>query len=138
MYGAYTCLPQDIFPYEATCTLGALPEYAVNVSTVAQVQLAVNLARNLNLRLVVKNTGHDFGGKSMGYSGLSVWTHNLKEQTFYETYEQDDYSGPALKLGAGMQATEIYEACRDNGVTCVGGEGRVRILRLYCCFSYRS
>lgn len=132
MYGAYSCLPQGIFPYGGSaCTLGALPAYSVNVTTVAQVQLAVNLARNLNLRLVVKNTGHDFGGKSMGYSGLSVWTHNLKEHIFYEDYEQDGYAGPALKLGSGMQATEVYAACRDNGVTCVGGEGRVSVYHAY-------
>lgn len=132
MYGAYTCLPQEIFPYgSSSCTLGALPAYSVNATTVAQVQLAVNLARNLNLRLVVKNTGHDFGGKSMGYSALSVWTHNLKDHVFYDHFEQDDYSGPALKLGSGMQATEIYAACRDNNVTCVGGEGRVSLFPAY-------
>jgi FAD/FMN-containing dehydrogenase len=37
------------------------PEYVVNVSTAAQVQLAVNFARNLNIRLVIKNTGHEYG-----------------------------------------------------------------------------
>ena len=41
------------------CTLGAYPEYAVNVSSVAQVQLTVNFVRNLNIRLVIKNTGHE-------------------------------------------------------------------------------
>jgi hypothetical protein len=41
------------------CTLGGFPEYAVNVSTAAQVQLAVNFARNLDIRLVIKNTGHE-------------------------------------------------------------------------------
>ena len=42
------------------CTLGGFPEYVVNVSTAAQVQLAVNFARNLNIRLVIKNTGHEY------------------------------------------------------------------------------
>lgn len=41
------------------CTLGGFPAYAVNISTAAQVQLAVNFARNLNLRLIIKNTGHE-------------------------------------------------------------------------------
>lgn len=44
---------------ESQCTLGGFPEYAVNVTTAAQIQLAVNLARNLNIRLVIKNTGHE-------------------------------------------------------------------------------
>jgi hypothetical protein len=42
------------------CTLGGFPEYVVNVTSTAQVQLAVNFARNLNIRLVIKNTGHEY------------------------------------------------------------------------------
>lgn len=42
------------------CTLGGFPEYVVNVTSAAQVQLAVNFARNLNIRLVIKNTGHEY------------------------------------------------------------------------------
>ncbi len=38
----------------ATCTQGGFPEYVVNVSTVKQVQAAVNFARNKNVRLVIK------------------------------------------------------------------------------------
>ena len=49
--------------------------YVVNVSTVAHVQAAVNFARNSGARLVIKNTGHDFSGKSGGAGALSVWTH---------------------------------------------------------------
>lgn len=97
----------------------------MNISTVAQIQLAVNLARNLNLRLVVKNTGHDFNGRSMGYGALSIWTHYLKDYEFYDSYTSGDYTGPALKAGTGLQAYEIYEACHEQGVTCIGGEGRV-------------
>jgi len=36
------------------CTKGGFPEYVVNVSTTAHVQMAVNFARNKNLRLVIK------------------------------------------------------------------------------------
>lgn len=32
---------------------------SLQVSTVAQIQLAVNFARNSGIRLVIKNTGHD-------------------------------------------------------------------------------
>jgi hypothetical protein len=37
-----------------TCTQGGYPEYVVNVTTVKQIQIAVNFARNKNLRLVIK------------------------------------------------------------------------------------
>lgn len=90
---------------------------------VAQIQLAVNFARNLNLRLVVKNTGHDFNGRSSGAGALSIWTHHLKNLEFYESYTTQNYSGPAIKAGSGVQSFEIYDFADANGVVAVGGEG---------------
>ncbi|KAI1842226.1 hypothetical protein JX266_011634 [Neoarthrinium moseri] len=127
LFQGQSCLPPRLLPNTTAtrhCTVGGYPSYAVKVSNVAQVQLAVNLARNLNLRLVIKNTGHDFGAKSTGYGALSLWTHNLKDVQFFESYRESGYHGPAFKLGAGVQAFELYEAAHKYGVTAVGGEGR--------------
>lgn len=77
------------------------------------------------MRLVVKNTGHDFLARSSGYGSLSIWTHHLKGYTFYDSYTSGDYTGPAVKAGAGLQAFELYEACHAKDVTCIGGEGAV-------------
>ena len=109
--------------------MGGYSSYAVNVSNVAQIQLAVNFARNAGLRLVVKNTGHDFNGKSTGAGALGIWTHNLKDIEYYENYRSPSYTGPAVKMGAGVQAFEIYEKAKELGFTVVGGEGKV------CCQS---
>ncbi|KAK1717919.1 FAD binding domain-containing protein [Colletotrichum lupini] len=124
LFEGLNCMPPTINVGETNCKVGGLPSYVVEATTVAHVQLAVNFARNLNLRLVVKNTGHDFGAKSTGYGALSIWTHKFKNIDFYESYQQDSYSGPAFKLGAGVQAYEIYEAANKYGVTAVGGEGQ--------------
>lgn len=122
LYQGRTCMPTD--DPNDSCTLGGYPNYAINVSSVAQIQLAVNFARNTNIRLVVKNTGHDFNGKSAGAGALSIWTHNLKDITYYANYRSSGYSGAAIKMGAGVQAQEIYAAAKSYGVTVVGGEGR--------------
>ncbi|KAJ4411337.1 hypothetical protein N0V82_009026 [Gnomoniopsis sp. IMI 355080] len=124
LYQNSSCLPPDVFPYDTNCTLGSYPPYSVNVSNVAQIQLAVNFARNLDLRLVVKNTGHDFNAKSTGAGALAIWTHNLKDTQYYPNFTTTTYSGAAFKLGAGIQGNELYEACHEHGVTCIGGEGR--------------
>ena len=125
-----TCMPTNytaaFLGNTGTCTLGGFPEYTVNVSTVAQVQLAVNFARSQNIRLVIKNTGHDFGAKSTGKGGLNIWTHHLKSSQFYPKYQAGSYNGPAFKLGAGIQVYEANKLAKDNGVTLVGGEGKVR------------
>lgn len=117
-----TCLPSN--DTTASCTLGAYPIYALNASHVSQIQLAVNFARNANLRLVVKNTGHDFNGKSSGAGALSIWTHNLKQLQYLPNYSTSYYKGKAIKMGSGVQAFEVYEFANLNGVTAVGGEGR--------------
>ncbi|KAJ4416694.1 hypothetical protein N0V82_006603 [Gnomoniopsis sp. IMI 355080] len=121
IFEGLTCIPSS---QSGTCTLGGYPSYAVNISNVAQVQLAVNYARNLNLRLVVKNTGHDFCGRSSGAGALSIWTHHLKDLEFIETYTTQNYSGPAIKGGSGVQGFELYEFADANGVVAVGGEGK--------------
>lgn len=122
LYEGRTCMASG-FNYTDTCKMGAYPSYVVNVSSVAQIQLAVNFARNLNLRLVVKNTGHDFNGKASGKGALSIWTHWLKDKAFYPEFQADDgYVGPAMKFGAGVQVWEAYEYAKANDVTVIGGE----------------
>lgn len=71
------------------------------------VQLAVNFARNQNIRLVIKNSGHDFNGKSIGGYSLGVWTHNLKGMTYDPNYTSPTgaYSGKAGAYAAGTQAS---------------------------------
>lgn len=122
LYEGRTCMPLGS-NYTSTCEMGGYPTYAVNVSTVAQIQLAVNFARNANLRLVVKNTGHDFNGKAAGKGALSIWTHWLKDKAYHPSFKADNgYTGPAIKVGAGIQVFEVYEYAKSLGVTLVGGE----------------
>ncbi|KAF6796333.1 restculine oxidase [Colletotrichum sojae] len=124
LYQGLTCVPPSVNNISTgACTVGGYPSYVVKATNVAQIQLAVNFARNLNLRLVVKNTGHDFNGRSSGSGALSVWIHHLKSINFYESFKTASYSGPALKVGAGVQGFELYEAAEKHGVTAVGGEG---------------
>ncbi|KAK8046239.1 hypothetical protein PG996_014303 [Apiospora saccharicola] len=88
-----SCLPTDD-PDSSTCTLGGYPVYAVNVSTVAHIQVALAFARAKNLRFVIKNTGHCYLGKSNGAGALSV--------------------------GAGVTVREVYEAADRYGVSALG------------------
>ena len=126
LYQGRTCLPNPRST-NATCTVGGYPSYAVNVTNVAQMQLAVNFARNANIRLVIKNTGHDFNGKSGGAGALGIWTHNLKDIEFIPEYRSAAYNGTAIKAGAGVQAFELYAAAKNWNVTAIGGECEVSL-----------
>ncbi|KAK3676873.1 hypothetical protein LTR78_003077 [Recurvomyces mirabilis] len=122
LYQGMTCQPPTIFNKTNSCTQGGYPSYVVNITNVAQVQLAVNFARNSGIRLVVKNTGHDFFGKSGGAGSLSIWTHHLKQVAFMPSYKDSSYAGPALKAGVGIQGYELYRAASDMGYIAMGGE----------------
>lgn len=119
-----TCLPPNIFDSH-NCTRGGFPMYVINATEPKHVQMGVNFARNTGVRLVVKNTGHDFLGKSGGKDALSIWTHYFKDIEYIEKFEDKEggYSGPAFKAGVGVQAFEIYKAAHEKGHSIVGGEG---------------
>jgi hypothetical protein len=126
LYQGLTCQPPAIFD-SGSCTLGGSPSYVIKAKTVSDIQSGINFARNDWLRLVVKNTGHDFAGKSTGFGAFSIWTHGLKDMQYIDNYVDDSgYKGPAIKAGAGVQAFELYKFANQRGVVAVAGEGHVR------------
>ncbi|ORY64944.1 uncharacterized protein BCR38DRAFT_484417 [Pseudomassariella vexata] len=125
LFEGVSCMPPTVAPPNSNCTLGGTPSYVVKVRNVAQIQLAVNFARNLNLRLNVKNKGHDFNAKSTGAGSLSVWTNFLQDiQYLGPSYSKDGHKGPAFKVGAGVEVMQMYEAADALNLVVVGGIGR--------------
>ncbi|EAQ91882.1 hypothetical protein CHGG_00117 [Chaetomium globosum CBS 148.51] len=120
LFQGRTCMVTDD-SNSGNCTHGGFPVYAVNVSSVSQIQLAINFARNSNLRLVIKNTGHCYLGKSSGAGALSIWTHNLKNLEYHSDLKIPGYSGPAMKVGAGVTVREVYAEADKNDVSALGG-----------------
>ncbi|KAK3393324.1 hypothetical protein B0H63DRAFT_443578 [Podospora didyma] len=101
------------------CTQGGLPVYVVNATSVKQIQIAVNFARNKNLRLVVKNTGHEFVGRSTGAGSLSIWTQYLKGFEILPDYSVGAFHGKAAHAGVGLQAWEVHAAMAQNDIALV-------------------
>ncbi|KAL0930065.1 FAD binding domain protein [Colletotrichum truncatum] len=113
-----TCSPYDA--PNATCNLGNIASYAINVSSAADVIAGIKFAKRKNVRLSIKNTGHDYIGRSNGQGSLALWTHNLKNITFFN-YSSAAYTGPAAKVSAGVQFFEAYAAAASHGLRVVGG-----------------
>ncbi|KAJ1325321.1 FAD-binding protein [Microdochium nivale] len=109
-------------PKEKPCELGNYVRYAVDATGARDIQWAVAFATLRNIRLVVRNTGHDYLGRSTGAGALGIWTHNLKDILFIPNYSSASYKGTAVKVGAGVQAFEAMAAARDRGQVIVGGE----------------
>jgi hypothetical protein len=109
-------------PRDRPCELGNYVRYAVNASKPSNIQRAIAFASSKDVRLVVRNTGHDYLGRSTGAGSLAVWKHHLKDISHIPAYKGSGYSGAAFKIGAGVQGFEIMAAARDKGLIVVGGE----------------
>lgn len=123
LYTNGTCLPTT--NRTATCTSGFLADYVIMAKTKYHVAAGVDFAREYNLRLVVRNTGHDFMGRSTAYGALAINTHWFKDIKFTQQYAgPGGYTGGAVTVGAGVQTRNAYTAAfsQNPKVNIVGGE----------------
>ncbi|PMD30490.1 FAD-binding domain-containing protein [Hyaloscypha variabilis F] len=120
-----SCLPDPDVP----CSSAGYPLYVINATTPEHVQAGVNFAKANNIRLIVKNSGHDYVGRSSGSNALSIWVHHMKGITIHETGFQPQHcnlviDGVAITAGGGTQMLEAYRETAAINYTVVGGGGR--------------
>ncbi|KAL4816686.1 hypothetical protein BDW67DRAFT_190708 [Aspergillus spinulosporus] len=111
-------------PREAPCTQGRIPVYAVLAESADEIQNAVRFARDRNLRVVIKNTGHNALGQSSGPGSLQINTSRLKRiETASDFIPQGANAsvGHAMTLGAGVLALEVAQIGLDQGLTTIMG-----------------
>ncbi|KAK8047898.1 FAD binding domain containing protein [Apiospora saccharicola] len=105
------------------CSLGNAPIFSINTTGFEDIRAGIEFAKEKNVRLIIKNTGHDFLGKSTGKSALSLWTHNLKDIDYLESYRggTGDYSGPVLRIGAGVTLDDLRDTLSTRGIRALTG-----------------
>jgi FAD/FMN-containing dehydrogenase len=103
------------------CTLGNYVSYSVKATSHQDIIAALDLSKANNIRFVVRNTGHDFLGRSTGAGALAVWTQDLKDISF-GAWTDKYYSGPSVIIGAGVLGYEVLEAAHAKGLSVVSGE----------------
>ena len=118
-----TCVPTT--NPNGTCTLGYLPKYVIMATKKEHIKAGIDFARTNNIRVLIRNTGHDFLGRSTGYGSLAINTHSFKDISFTTSYSgPGSYRGGAAIVGAGIQSRELYGAAAKQNppVVVVGGE----------------
>ncbi|KAI4162238.1 MAG: hypothetical protein LQ342_004106 [Letrouitia transgressa] len=118
-YANQSCDP--FTPPSTPCKLGNYVDYAIDVASPEHIKAGLAFAQKNNIRLVIRNTGHDYNGKSTGAGALAIWTHHLKSISFL-THHSPTYTGPAIKMGAGVQGFEAYAAAQARNFSVMGGE----------------
>ncbi|CAG9954859.1 unnamed protein product [Clonostachys rosea f. rosea IK726] len=122
MQNYFTNRSCDPFTDRATpCELGNYVSFAVAVQNKQHVVSTVKFAREHNIRLVVKHTGHDYFGRSTGAGGLSIFTQGLGGISF-STFKDKYYSGRSMTIGAGVIGYDILKAADENNAVVVTGE----------------
>ncbi|EWC44300.1 hypothetical protein DRE_01126 [Drechslerella stenobrocha 248] len=101
------------------------PVYVVNATDPSQVEAGVKFARKYNIRLIVKNTGHEFLGRSSGAHSLSIFTHNLQTVEFAERFRPQGcrraQPHSAVTVGAGVQWKDLVPKADEQGKLVVSG-----------------
>lgn len=109
------------------CGQGRVSPYSVAARSVDIIITAVKFAIEHNIRLIVKNTGHDFSGRSLAAHSLQVHTRHLKDIALSDDFvphaapEDAPGLGPAVTIGAGVQLMELYQFCHEKNISVVAG-----------------
>ncbi|KAF5367676.1 hypothetical protein D9758_009900 [Tetrapyrgos nigripes] len=111
---------------DSVCEQGRVPPYAVNASSPQDIVEAVKFASYHNLRLVVKNTGHDAIGRAFGVGALEIFTYNMKDLIVHNNFipkgaPRRTPAVPAMTVGAGVDWNQAYAAADAAGRTIAGG-----------------
>jgi hypothetical protein len=102
--------------------------YAVKARNTADVTAAVNFARDNNLRLAVKGTGHSYQGTSSAPDSLLVWTRGMNRVTVHDSFVPQGCEGrvaptPAVTAESGAVSIDLYHAVTGGAGRYVQGGG---------------
>jgi FAD/FMN-containing dehydrogenase len=102
--------------------------YAVQARNTADVVAGVNFAREHDLRLVVKGTGHSYLGTSNAPDSLLIWTRAMNAVRLHDAFVPEGCAGkvqplPAVSAAAGAMWIDLYHAVTQEAGRYVQGGG---------------
>ncbi|KAF8967507.1 FAD-binding domain-containing protein [Flammula alnicola] len=106
------------------CRQGSVPSYYIDIKGPNDVRATFAFTRKTKVPLVIKNSGHDYFGRSAGPGTLALWTRKLDKLVLDRNFVPEGCSSEpttAITIGAGQNFRAIYDLARDNNVTFVAG-----------------
>ncbi|KKK22263.1 hypothetical protein P175DRAFT_0500164 [Aspergillus ochraceoroseus IBT 24754] len=118
--------PTDTLAYVGTtCNQGNMPLYYLEVKTASDVIAAFAFSNCSGVPLSIKNSGHDYLGRSSGKGTLNLWMRNLQSMSYSATFAPagccTNKSYNAITVGAGVNFAEAYAFADSYNVTILGG-----------------
>ncbi|KAE9409761.1 FAD-binding domain-containing protein [Gymnopus androsaceus JB14] len=102
------------------CEQGSVAPYYVDVQNYTDVQIAFNFSGTTGVPLSIKNSGHDYFGRSSMIGSLALW---LSYNAFFVP-DGGSESYPAMTVGAGVPWVDAYAFADSNNLTIVGAYAR--------------
>lgn len=109
------------------CGQGRIPLFAALVESTEDIQQVLNFTSVHNIKLVIRNTGHDFLGRSSGPHSLQLNTHKLTSITLDHSFVPRVPNGvapppgiQAVTFGAGIMMHEAYQFLSSKGLVIAG------------------
>ncbi|KAJ6593009.1 FAD-binding domain-containing protein [Mycena capillaripes] len=119
-----TTNPQNpVVPENTSCDQGEIPPYYIDVRMSSDIQAAFQFSERTKVPLSIKNTGHDYAGRSRRRNSLGLWTQNLQTMSYHPQFvpELCTTSHRAITVGAGITFEQVYEFADDNDSMFIGG-----------------
>ncbi|KAL3450831.1 hypothetical protein BJX65DRAFT_322349 [Aspergillus insuetus] len=115
-------------PRSVPCSQGRISLYSAVVRTAQHVQASVKFAAKYNIKLAIRNSGHDFLGRSAAPSSLQIFTHHMKDMAVNNDFTAAGFTGrstgpktTSVTVGAGVQLHDLYAYLGNHGLMVVGG-----------------
>ncbi|KAL7946952.1 hypothetical protein V8C42DRAFT_319245 [Trichoderma barbatum] len=123
--GSANCFPGIVPPQGPTCSLGRLSPLYVDVETPEDIAATLAFSKKHDIRIVIKNTGHDYFGRSAAANSLSMRTNNLKNMAFEPEFTAQNCPAANKKnigiIGAGVNAQQAIGFFSKHGMMVTAG-----------------
>lgn len=112
-----------------SCTQGSVSKYYLNVQSASDIVAAFDFSRHTGIKLSIKNSGHDYLGRSSLKNSLALWTRNLRNLSRNSSFIPEGCSASTFEpldtitTAAGVNTEEVYSFADSQNVTFIGPYG---------------
>lgn len=118
--------PTDSSAFNArSCNQGSVSQYYIEVHSADHIQAAFNFSARTGIKLSIKNSGHDYLGRSSLKGSLALWMRKWggisRDNTFVAEGCYVKEVLDTINTGPGVNFGEAYKFTDEQGVTLIGG-----------------
>lgn len=124
------CVLNNLLPTDATafskvsCNQGSVSEYYIQVEEVSDIGAALKFSKKTGIRLSIKNSGHDYLGRSSLKGSLALWTRKVSGMIYTNDFIPEGCNSTPVNVittAAGVNTNDVYEFAEAHNVTFIGG-----------------